>query len=532
MISNISSHQPPMAYSTPSTTAGGLVSGKIETLVGSALALRELSRNLHKGPRLITSITTFATGVSQAAAGNLLMGVPLAATGAAEVVSTLMHGPSVDVRNILDDSRAGLDMMKVLSRANLESYSKLDRNLSQIEQNLDNLNAKIIEINSIAVESNIGVENQKNKALSLFNKSKELFESAKREFISTENEMKKAGFKFNEVSVLMNKMIELIQSTEGDLDAKLVRLSDLALAIQNISKQGMEAHHLSSKKLADAMELFNLANSKQAEALEEFGKAVQMGQDALKFIATKAEHDRSTEKLVLQARNEVKIMQERTHESDHLIERLQTKLDLLEKHANNGPSWLGIVSGSFIGYTAAYALSAAPIPGASLVVGSIALANQTKESLGLKPAPSFAAKYAPSTKVPMKSLVSYDFEKKSTGFWGRFVEQRQSWTVGKVAIKAGDEEIKISFDANAEGDSKISDRHQYELLLKLSSKVSNGTLSAEDCLAIINQLERAEISRKGSGKKDLVGFIPPRSPYFRELERQCLKIIDSVNHSA
>lgn len=498
--------------------AGNMVTNKLENLVVSAAALKALAEAASRAPRAITAITTIGAGASYSIAGNLIVGVPLSIIGLAELVTTATQGPSVNIRNILQDSRASLDMVKLLSQANQESYLVVDSNLVQIEKQVGQLNKRMEEIRSIATQENREIEEQKNKATALFTKANELFAAAEKEFAQTRLLMDKAQKKFVNVSSYIDSLLDIVKSDRGDLPGRLAKCERMAIITKNTCNDGVDAQNEAMASLTKALDLLNLAQEKQTQAFEEAGKAQQMSTDALTMIAAKAEADQRTAVLVQQTRVEMDVMNQRGKDMDNLVEDLHTNMNVLEENAPNPLTWM--MGGAVLSGAAAVALH--PIAGPALVVGGIAAANGST-LLGLKPSADFSVKPLQTPAKAGEKLVSCQFAKKSTGLWGRF-QNRQSWTVGTVSIKAGDEEIIMPFDANAKG-SKIAPRHMLELLKTLRNKVKYGEITAETCLSIIRELEIINIDRSGGGKDNLVGLIPVRSPYFNELVRQCQTII-------
>lgn len=515
-----SSHRFPVVPATLSKPAnvGTTIVNAVEDLVVAGVALKRLTdAAIRNGTRTVCAGTSIFAGLSTLATLNPAtapIGLAVAAAGGKELWDTFRTKSKDDVKNLLENASAGLGMIHVLEAKQIESFQSIKDNLTMIGNHVAQLNANLREIARIATYGQQELEVQKAKASDLYQESARLFEAAKQRFQAGHAVIQKSNATFSLANQDFERLLDFARNAEGDNSEKLDRFIAMAKNIHHTCKAGSAQLDKYNEHFKEAMDLFNQASLKRDEASLQAGKAVAMGQAHLNTIQELARTDERCTKLIAETRAEAMAGKDRSSHIQWIVDDVHHDLKCAQEALDSKVSWSSVILGGGTG--AVIGSNFGPMGTVAGLLAGTKLADEAEKNMSLRQQMSEFSIDRLETPTT-KSSVSFAFNKKSSGFWGRY-QGRQSFTIGTLSIDLGDIKVNVPFNLNEK--DKISKVHVLMLVQHLERRLLAGCITSEKCLEIIKKLETMNINR-GKNHNPSVGFMPPRSPYFMELKSLC-----------
>ncbi len=501
-------------------SVGSKLCQTVEVVVTTAVALQKITEfAANKGTDALCGTATTLTGLNYLYSGDFILGGTLTVAGAFKLYKT--WGKNYDkseVTRLIGDAKAGVQMIQTLEEANKESFSKVDANLDLVSQNVEKLTGQLADINELATNGNQDLEKQKAVASQLYQEANELFTQARQALQESRKEIGEADQLFTDALNQFGSLLQSAQSETGSFEERVELFTNDAKIVH---KQCLDAKtHLetSGTSFDKALLILQAAIDKNNEASLEAGKALQMATDSLKMIQAKAEIENDCQEEIQVIRDELDDIKERKKIQGDLLQDVYD--DLTQAEQINESNWgtFSVCVGAPLGFIAGNAIGGM-IGGATGVPVGVQLVHDRKKIgnflFGADPVPTPAA---PTSKNP----VTFKFNEKSSGFWGRYIDKRPSYTVGKSAVDLGDEHV--SYDFNLNDKNRISKKNLLDLSNRLADKLDKGIITPEYCLQILSNLETLEIDRDKYHQK-AVGLIPQNSPYFGNVRMLCKNML-------
>ncbi|CUI16439.1 hypothetical protein PNK_0814 [Candidatus Protochlamydia naegleriophila] len=491
----------------------------VENVVTTAVALKKIAEfGAQKGTRTLCSTAALVTGLGQIWEGNILMGSSLTIAGAFELYKTLgSNYDKSEVSRLIGDAKAGVQMIQTLEEANKESFSKVDANLDLVSQNVAKLTQQLTDIKQLSANGSIELEGQKATACKLYEEANELFAQAQQALQGSREEIGEADELFTRALNQFGSLLQSAQSNEGKFEERVKQFTSDA---EKVHKQCLEAKtHLetSGASFDKALLILQAAIDKNNAASIEAGKAMQLAADNLKMIQAKAEIENDCQEEIQVIRDELNDVKQRKKVQDALLTDIYN--DLNEAEQINQANWgtfsvcvgapLGFITGNAIGGIAGGAV------GVPVAVQLVHDRNKIGNFL-------FGADKEPvPEKASDRSPVTFKYNEHSTGFWGRYIQKRQSYTAGKVSICLGDEEISYKFNLNDK--NRICKKDLLDISKRLADKLNRGIITPAYCQKVISNLETMKMDR--NTKKAAIGLVTKNNPYFGHVQMMCATLI-------
>lgn len=502
-----------------SKEVGNYICIRMGKVVTTAVALHKIAQfSVNHGGHLACAATTIVAGLGSLYRGDFLMGGTLTALGVKEAYQLLQSNQS-EVQRLLEDAGAGIDMIKTLEQANQSSFEHVNVNLNSVTQSIEDLEGKLSAIKSVATRGSKKLERQKEKNLRLFQGAEELFKQSQAILNQSKTQIDTANNQFGGALQKIQVLVALAQEEKGDFQEKAKRFAELSKQIfdecgnaKGILEEGNCALNEGLTLLNNATRLFNLATF-------EAGKTTEMANAQLKEIELQALSETSCQDQLSAIKEELQEVQSRNQNILHIADVVQGDLEAAEQAAMNQFGYQSLILGGGTGAFLGAMFSGGTAASAGAVAGTVAYHN--RESIGNylfgkdpEPAPVLPSRQDPLT---------FEFNAKSSGLWGRFFEKRGSVTKGKVSLDLGDGDV-VSFKFNLNDKHKIAKKDLYHLYRQLSAKLDQDPKYAASCLRLLDRLATTEINR-GEKKKSAYGFISTNDPYFADLKSKAKKLL-------
>lgn len=489
---------------------GTQICDRMESVVVTSVALVKLAQfSVNHGGRLVTAATTLLVGLERVYNGDLFTGGTLAAVGAREAYNVLST-KQADVQRLLQDASAGVDMIKTLEQANQSSFDSVEVNLTAVQTHMLDLEERCKKIEHLATQGSAELDEQKTKTVALYKEAGELFKQTLDTLNNSKGKMKSSGGKFSGAIDNIGLLVELAQQEKGDFKERAAQFAELSKKIYQECLEAKGILEEGHQALSEGLTLLNQALAKFHDATFEAGKTVEMAQSVMEKVKAQAQIEQKSESHVADIKKELQTMQGRNKAilaiADEVQEDIEEAQQLMETKFGYESIILGGGTGAFLGAVFSGGLAA----GTGAIGGTVAYHN--RESIGnvlfgkdAEPVPS-----RPSLSNP----VTFEFNQKSSGFWGRYISKRPSYTNGKLSIDVGGETVSFKFNLNDK--HKVSRKDLWTLYQKLSKKLDQDPSFGPACLKILNSLSTVKIERGGRHKTAL-GFISVNDPYFSDL---------------
>lgn len=501
-------------------SAAAYVCNRVENVVVAAVALHKVAQfGVNHGTEAVCSAVTIWTGVEMLLAGDYMTGAGITFAGTKQALN-ILYPAQTDVKELLQNARAGIDMITILEQANQDTFANVDANLNIVKQNVQDLETRLKDIRNIADRGSKKLKAQKEKAAGLYQEALQSFKKTQMILNRSQSQISEANFKFTLALCRMDTLVELAQEEGGDLKEKVARFAALSQEIHSECTDAKQVLEGGNSGLTDGLLCLNEALTKFNAATYEAGKASQMALSKLEKIKARAQIEESCQGKIEEIRSELNQAKERGQDILAIAEQTDSYLAQAEELSEVKFGYQSIILGGGVGACLGAAFGGGMAAFAAAPAGVVAYHN--RESIGNllfgKDPEAIPAKPTP------KNPVTYEFNKHSSGFWGRYIQKRGSETVGKIAIDLGDDKAALSLNFNFNKKDIVSRKelkHVYEVL---SERLTDGLLTAKACLAIITRLENLEIDRGSRGRAK--GVISQKDPFFNELKRRANRLMN------
>ncbi|WP_068466479.1 hypothetical protein [Candidatus Protochlamydia phocaeensis] len=501
---------------------GSQICNTIKNVAIAAVALKNATEFAsHRGMRFLTAGTTLATGLSSLYTGNIMTGLTFTAIGAKEMYN--MFGTNYDeseVKRLIGDTQAGIKMIQTLEEANGKSYEIVNGNLGIVNTNLQELKSRMENIRSLAVEGSQKLEEQKTKTTKLYQEAEALFLKAQVSFADSKESINQSDNLFEKALKRFSKVIDIAQEEVSELNAE-EKVNLFATEAKDAYEECLAARSVlqqSGQSLDEGMKILEQAISKYNEASMEAGKTDELAKHELEAIAREADTQKieeETQEKIDEMQSELNLIKARHQDKALLLEAASEDLEEAQQLLDQQWGTFSIIVGGGLG-----ALGGGAMFGGLGTVGGIAVGAKLVHERHKIGEFIFGADPEPAPQATPKNPVQFEFNAHSTGFWGRFIEKRQSYTAGKVSVDVGNgEQMSVKFNLNDK--SKISKKDLEKVASRLLNNLRDNKVSAEHCLKVIDQLQNMYVERDKKHKAS-IGFVSQKDAvYFNELKRKC-----------
>ena len=502
---------------TESQAVGAYICKRMEQVVTTAVALRKLSEmTINHGGHLVCIATTLCAGLGSIYNGDFFTGGAITAVAAREAYN-LLSEDKTDVQQLLQDASAGIDMIKTLEQANQKSFENVDGNLNLVSQNMLNLEERLNDIRLLATQENKEIEEQKEKTLLLYQQAHALFTQTHQILNQSKQQIGTSNDQFAEALNQIGDLVELAQEEEGDFKDRAEQFAELSQQIYKDCTQAKETLEQGNQALNQGLSLLNGALIKFNEATFEAGIASHMVNTAMEKIKDRAQVEENCHNKIDEIRTELNEVKLRNQDIQAISDEVQADINEAKRKSEEKFGLASVILGGGLGAMFGAVASGGTAAAAGAVTGTVAYHNREKIGdflFGKDPEP------VPAKPTNMEP-VTFKFNDKSSGFWGRYIAKRPSFTKGKVSIDLANGEIlTFKYDLNAK--HKVAKNDLRNLFEKLSKLLNEDPQYAGACLNILNKLETKMIDR-GDRHRPSRGFISAKDPYFADLKRRATR---------
>ncbi len=496
------------------------ICNQTKNLAVAAVAAHQLAHfTATKGGHLACAAVTIGVGLQSLYNGDLVTGAGLAAVGAREAFG-LLTTTQKDVQRLLSDASAGMGMIQTLEAANKKSFESMESHLDVVSKKIVDAEQRLSDIKQLATHGSRKVQKQKELALKSFQNANELFEQAEFELLRSQNKISRSSAQFTQALSGLDQLVTLAQSTEGDFKERAAQFKDLAEKVHQECTEAKTVLDKGNEGLDRGIALLQQAQEQFSLAEFEAGKAMAIADSKFKKIAKRAKIESSAKTEVDSIKSEVSEVKERCQNISDIAKEAQENVDeaadLLGEKFGMASLILGGGGGALVG-----ALIGPWSAAGGAILGAEAYHN--RETIGNI---IFGKDEEPVPAKPTNvNPVTFEFNSKSSGFFGRYISKRQSYTLGKVAIEI-DANTTFNFDFDLNAKRKISLKDLQKLQNVLSEKLDAKEITPQHCLNVLTKLETLTIDRGDSHKKT-TGFIKSNDAFFATLKRQATRLIDA-----
>lgn len=490
--------------------------------------MRNLITNAGNNPaRFGCSVIAVAAGLTQLYSGSFISGGIATFAGAKELYNQAYSGDSSTLKRLLDDINADVDMIKTLEEGQQQSFKAIDENLILIRRDVDTLYGKLDQIKDLNAEGLGKIEAQKHaayekgiEAKEAYRRALKLFDAAKTSFASSKQTYQTCANYFTRIQ-------EIAKDEESDTPVleKINALVKVAKQASGDCEKGKGELDKADEKFTQAMEALSTASKKKDEAVEMISRVVQSAEDTLKAGLEKAEYAKECTAKINAAQRELQEVKER---SDNVMRLLEEMSDDIEKAKTEAQGKLGtsdvVVGTGIAAFMGTFGMVQAIGLGVTVAYAwhnGTTIADTTKKVYNY----FFNAPLPPPEPMRTDQHIRVNLDEKSSGYYGRWIRWRPSYTLGSIDIKLGDEVVQYRFDLNR-SDYPLSKEDMFNLCSKMFTKLRDNTLSPEDCEKVLSLLENSTVNR-GELHPSVRGLIKPTQAahcLVRELNQFCGKL--------
>lgn len=515
---------------------GNTLCDRAEKIYVQTTALRAFVQNSASNPmRAGCSIVSLLAGLTSLWTGDLVTGAIATTCGAKELWNLCSTDNSTGLQRLLNDINADVGMIQTLEEANRKSYETVNSNLDLISQGVETLQSQLRDIAAINSDGLANVEAKKSEAADLNSQATSTYAAASQLFVDAKLKLARAQSHYGQCGEVFEEIERIAKNDNPDmtLEEKIENLIKTAHTASENCKSGKALLDASSEDLSRALELLKQANDLKDQATAACASATTMAEDALHAGVEKAKYTGECQAQIKATQEEMQRIQRRSDQIMKLIEEL--KADVVEaKREAAGKFSMGDVAVG-IGVAAVIVPPAGVLYGAATGVSAMyAFRNSETVSWAAKKVYNWAMGVTTPEPVPMREdeLTRISFKESSSGYWGYFVQRRASTTVGTLEINLG-EDAQVALPFNLNEKDRISKEHLLSLFQIMNQKVTEGRMSPDRCLQILNQLETVNVDR-GPLHPQVNGLIKTTSPTYAIvtlLRETCEKRIELLARS-
>ncbi|MDF2577068.1 MAG: hypothetical protein K0S74_552 [Chlamydiales bacterium] len=500
---------------------------KITELGKNASNLYTIARN---APGIGMGIATTMSGISELSSGNYFSGFATTATGVEKLVYSLKNWKSGNnkVSELIQDAKSEISFIISASKASENSLEMLSANLKNIEKMVDKLNIRITETKELAQNGRKELSKQNLEILQSLENARNSCMNVHDKFAKVQKAMDTAYTNFESSLKHLDKIAKLTKDSElGEKEA----LAQINQACETLSQE----YNKSMQLLSDAIQLNKGALVEHGVSIEEADRASELyarfsatAQHYLSEIDKKAEIDRHIQEKLDHGQKEIKKIQGRLADIKDHANSASDKLDAAYQAGEEAWGWTSTIS------CAATAVVSAPSLGlpAALAAGAAAggvvhknrdlrnelyskAVNQLEDAAGIV--------FPKAAQFSVSDFISFKFDDRSSGLWGRFIERRPSFTLGTLTLKLGE---GVALDLRVDLNNKqqpIRTCDIAKLIDVMKQQVAKGKLRTADALAIAQHLETMVIDRgdRHPPKKGLIS-----ANYLKDIKEPCQDLMD------
>ncbi len=462
---------------------------------------------------------TLLSGLFKVATGNWFSGAVATGAGAVELYKIFGNHQTNDLKRLLEDTGAGLEMLQALDQENKKSLISLESDLQKVQAGINELTNKLSQVEGIATFGRVELEQLKEEAKVEYTKAIAIQQKVLEKLTSAKEKLSKG-------TEALAKSKESIRQLSAQAD-QTVRSSDVTKVLEQFQKvtEGAISQFSSAQKiiveadeeLSQAIGLLHDSNKQNERAITAATTAIATASEKFKAIKEIAKHEQQKEILQDKTKcmeNEIKLMQKRVDEQEEIVRDAQQNIKDAQDVITFGMQsviiggGLGAFFGNMVG---------APVIGAP--VGVIAYHNwhnggvisqATSAVTGKVRGAVYGAEiHKPAAPDASKELLKFTFDNTSSG-WGGWMLGKRSATVGNLEISLGKEKINYRINLNSKMPLSITD--MVDLRKRLMAAVSKNPALATEAESIVSGLKTLEIKR--DERSTINGVVGSSTPYF------------------
>lgn len=496
------------------------------SLIGKAIKspTRSTSASLH-----------FFRGIYNILTGSPFSGIAEASLGGIELYLIFSQNQTVNMKELLEDTDAGLEMIKHLEEENGKTLKSLQNKVTFLNDEISALSGKIDQVKAIATKGNQQLEQLKQEALNKYQVALDSQAQALNQLSEVKTSLENGTSILREakenIYALKEKALEPASNDSAQLEQQFNEFKTLSDSALNGFAKAEKFLNQSSSQLLNSIDLIQTSYKNHSLATEAAVKASMTAEKTLEEVITHLEH----QKEINQCKNTIQSINEQLEE---LSERNQEMNGMLQDASDNVHEAqeqivfglqsviLGGGLGALLGPCVGIPSCASGPAGAMLYHdlhngGPVAVVagkayELVEDKIWTKP------KEEPLPPVILTENMKFTFDRKSSGWFGWF-QGRRSHTVGTLELSISGKAIfdcKINF--NKKKPMSVTDikrlRDALALVLKQNPE------KADEVERVMTELRTSSVSRYSN--KNAQEFISEKSikTYFGEIRREIKKI--------
>lgn len=470
------------------------LSDQAKKMYQQAAALHALSQAVSCQPaRAGCAAVCMSVGVFEVLSGNYVSGAIATGTAAVEISHFFRGSVSSDLQRAFKDIDADVEIIEELQEANAFSYQTIKQQLDVAADGVKRLQEQLDSVAQLHGEGLCGFEEKRQevaslnqKAIQAYEKANVLFQKAQQKMLFSQDGYQKCKQAFEKIQYLVAHPDEI-----GGAQSAAEQLVQVAEQAAVSCDEGKSSLDESNELMKEAFEQLQAAHELKDKANRSADRLIANAQTSLHHLVEKNALIRTCGEAVRAAERELAKVQKRHHQIMQLIEVLKKDIRTARELAESRWTTTELVSG--VGAAACFAFAN---PFSAVVVGGAA-AYAVRQRSSLFSVASQIYRWAVGVAEPVKKpmeeseCLRMEFSETSSGYWGYFIEQRPSATVGTVHIHLGGGDIhSVPFDLRRE--DAIAKLDVLEFLQMMAKRIMEGNLNPQRCLAILDELNSQE----------------------------------------
>lgn len=523
------------AEQIPTDGPGTTYLNKVSKLYQATCLAQKVCEEAQKnGTRYVTTGAALFAGISNIAAGNIIIGGVVTASAVNEI-QKLLSGEegNLEQYKMLDDIDSSVKMIEELNKKNQDSLDKVTQNLNEVGHKLDDIDSRIDNINKLTSEGQENIESKKEAALKALEASKKEYEEALQNLNESKLKLTKGLKTYSSALILLEAAKSTVENSQKEGANATLILRSLTDTLKKSYEKGLKAQQsfIEAQNLqASGIEGILNANQSQTKAAELYGEACAEAKftfKAIENVTEQAKNDvQAAKQEVSEAEQELARVKQRTKNIDNLAVLSQAYVEASKSNPGFGYAsvLLGGTSGALIGgfigsfFGGPIGMAAVAI---GVLAGTAAVRNIPTLFYLLK---NFLMKNKEGEIVyeNKDKTVQFAFDALSSGIWG-IIRGRPSKTFGTLTLKLGKDSTpyKISVNFREKQGCAVRPTEIYDLQKHMLDLLELNQITTDECREIIKEITTVKIKTHSDEEK---AFVPVdetgKNDFFSVLEEE------------
>ncbi|PWU04469.1 MAG: hypothetical protein C5B43_04575 [Verrucomicrobia bacterium] len=427
------------------------------------------------------------------------------------------------VQMIVTDSKASVEAIGLLAKANGESLERVQVHLKEAQERAKSIEKCLDDVAKITTNGNEEIIILQYDAKMHFKFTQAALNVAQERFTSADWFSKKAEIKFKEVIDALNVMLSLFNAQGGTDQDKINVLAELTKRIATTADEAYRQMNKAQELRDEGYTLLNEVSTCQSMSMLAYGKAIGVATATMEKMSEKAQEAKVKNRVVIEnvvnAADEIsKNIIPTNQDIEQLAKEVAADLGTLESIISDSSGRLrmllcatgSVLLSGIMGTLPAVILSYLVVQYTHTVINAIT--NW------------LARKVVVDSKVfNVNDQISYEFNPKASSFLRR-IKGKVDQTEGTLWVKVGAHKSAYQFNLDKKG-SSLQEISLFNLRTQIGKAVDNEQISKEEGLQLIQDLKTCKIEREVKNwrfqdvKVEKTGFIAENEVRLKQVLR-------------